>query len=204
MKRLLVSAALVCLLAVAASAQSHRIQTADGTVKGPFSDLVVPNGSLTKLTSGPSAGKFQITFSGVTFANFIGPTQARNITLDDAAQTLARRDAGQTFVGNEIFNGSVAIGAGTPILKVISATASLDFAAWSGGDCQDLTVTVTGAADGNVVSIGVPLALASTAGLAFSGFVSAADTVTIRGCKITSGASANPAAATVRATVIQH
>jgi hypothetical protein len=101
-------------------------------------------------------------------------------------------------------SGGITIASGAQIKKHLSATASLDFAAWGGTDCQDLTVPVTGAADGDSVEIGVPLALSSTAGVQFTGFVSAADTVTIRGCKITAGASANPAAATVRADVWKH
>lgn len=85
-----------------------------------------------------------------------------------------------------------------------SATASLDYAAWSGGDCQDRTITVTNAADGDVVSVGIPNALASIAGVTWSAWVSSANTVTVRGCKITSGASSDPAAATVRADVWKH
>jgi len=34
---------------------------------------------------------------------FSGPTAARTLTIDDAAQTLARRDAGQTFTGIQVF-----------------------------------------------------------------------------------------------------
>ena len=106
--------------------------------------------------------------------------------------------------GNMVTTGSFTVGSGTAITKHLSATASLDFAAWSGNDCQDLTITVTGAVDGNTVYLGIPTALSSTAGVSFSGFVSVADTVTVRGCKVTAGASADPAAATVRADVWQH
>lgn len=113
------------------------------------------------------------------------------------------KDAADTYHWGAALS-QLQVGGGAAITKHLSATASLDFAAWAGGDCQDLTVTVTGAADGNTVTLGVPNALASTAGVQFSGFVSASNTVTVRGCKITTGASADPAAATVRADVWQH
>ena len=92
----------------------------------------------------------------------------------------------------------------TAITGHLTGTASLDFSAWSGTDCQDLTVTVTGAADGDTVTLGIPNALASTAVVTWFGFVSASNTVTVRGCKISSGGSADPSAATVRADVWQH
>ncbi len=100
--------------------------------------------------------------------------------------------------------GGISVGGGTKVKSHLSATASLDFAAWAGTDCQDLTVAVVGAADGDTVSLGIPNTLASVAGVTWSGWVSAPGVVTVRGCKITAGASANPAAATVRADVWQH
>lgn len=99
---------------------------------------------------------------------------------------------------------SLVIGGGTAITKHLSATASLDYAAWAGGDCQDLTVAVTGAADGDSVEFGVPNALASVGGVQFTAFVSSSSTITVRGCKVTSGASSDPAAATVRVDVWKH
>lgn len=84
----------------------------------------------------------------------------------------------------------------------LSGTASLNFGATAANDCDDLTITVTGAADGDVVSLGVPTALASSGETSVSGFVSASNTVTVRRCNHNSGgASPDPAAATVRAQV---
>src|SRR5581483_9721412 len=98
-------------------------------------------------------------------------------------------------------NTSFAVGGGAAIIKHLSATASLDFASVAANSCSDLTITVTGAANGDSVALGVPGALASTAGLVFTGFVSAANTVTVRACNVATAASANPAAATVRADI---
>jgi len=99
---------------------------------------------------------------------------------------------------------------GATVSGILSATASLDFGAVGGASCSDLTMTVTGAGDGDIVTLGVPNALASTTGLQFSGFVSAGNTVTVRTCcnnGETAGvanACADPSAATVRATVVKH
>jgi len=101
-------------------------------------------------------------------------------------------------------NETVSIGGGAGVKKHLSATASLDFdLSGAGITCQNLTITVTGAVDGDTVAIGALNALASTAGIIISGFVSAADTVTVRACDVTSG-NPNPSAATVRADVWQY
>jgi hypothetical protein len=99
---------------------------------------------------------------------------------------------------------TVKIGQGTGIRRILSATASLDFGATTANACDSLTMTVTGAADGDVVSLGVPNALASSGQTSLFGFVSAANTVTVKRCNHDSGGAApNPSAATVRATVTQ-
>jgi hypothetical protein len=66
-------------------------------------------------------------------------------------------------------------------------------------------MTVTGAADGDTVSLGVPTALATASTtLAFSGWVSAANTVSVRVCQVAVTGTSDPAAATVRADVWKH
>jgi len=115
-------------------------------------------------------------------------TQARNNTAD---VTLPA-------------NSQLTIGGGTAIKNHLSATASLDYDLSAAGiTCQDLTITVTGAADGDTVGLGVPNALASSAGVVLSGFVSSANTVTVRACDVTSS-NPDPAGATVRADVWVH
>jgi hypothetical protein len=100
--------------------------------------------------------------------------------------------------------GGFTVGSGSTITRYLSGTASLDFAPWAGTDCQEKTISVTGAADGDTIALGMPSALASIDGVTWSAWVSAANTVKIRGCKVTAGRSADPAAETVRASVIQH
>lgn len=94
---------------------------------------------------------------------------------------------------------------GATLLDVLSATASLDFTALAANSCEVLTITVSGAADGDAVKLGVPNALADVDGATerttFFGWVSAADTVSVRRCNVTGTVTAEPAAATVRAVV---
>jgi hypothetical protein len=102
------------------------------------------------------------------------------------------------------FAGPTSFGGGTDITKHISATASLDFGPIAANSCSTLTMIVPGAANGNTVSLGIPSALASLTGVNFMGFVSAADTVTVKACNAASAPSSDPAAAIVRADVWQH
>lgn len=95
---------------------------------------------------------------------------------------------------------SVAIGGGTAITKHLSATATLDFPNTGASSCSDLTMTVTGAAAGDTVAPGIPAGSVPAGGF-FSAWVSAANTVTVRFCTMSSG---NPASGTFRLDVWKH
>lgn len=100
----------------------------------------------------------------------------------------------------------VVIGGGTALKKVLSATAAVDFTALAAGACETFNVTVTGAADGDSVAIGIPAAgWATTEYATIEGFVSASNVVTVKRCNLTNATTAlsNPASVTVRATVLQ-
>jgi hypothetical protein len=95
-------------------------------------------------------------------------------------------------------------GSGSTVKKVISASASLDFTALAANTCEDFTVTATGAAVGDTVALGVPHTVAGAdARTSYTGWVSATNTVTVRRCNPTAATAADPAAASVRVTVIQ-
>lgn len=138
-----------------------------------------------------------VVFAGVTFAQTRlkrGPGEVSINASGDVAITPA---SGRT----------VSIGGGTGIKKVLAGTGSLDFGATAAGACDSLTITVTGAADGDTVALGIPTALATADSYqSFHGFVSAADTVTVKRCNPINATTAlsNPAAATVRATVFKY
>lgn len=105
-----------------------------------------------------------------------------------------------TFSGPVVSTNGFKPGTGLSISKVLGASAALDFASIAAAASADLTITVTGAAVNNVVSLGLPAA--PTAGLIFQVFVSATNTVTVRATNITAGAI-DAASATYSVVVTQ-
>lgn len=118
-----------------------------------------------------------------------------------APGTTTDPGAGVFNLTSLVASGSVKIGGGTPILKVLSATATLDFASTNAQNSRDLTITVTGAAVGDVVALGIPVSLLP-ANSNFSAWVSAADTVTVRFNNYSSIAL-DPSSGTYRVMVTQ-
>jgi len=100
--------------------------------------------------------------------------------------------------------GGLTIGSGSVITRYLSGSAALDFAGWSGTDCQEKTIAVAGAANGDPVALGIPNSLASVPDVIWSAWVSGSDTVTLRGCKVSAGRSMDPTNATVRVSIVQH
>ncbi|MBC7971536.1 MAG: hypothetical protein H7Z11_15680 [Verrucomicrobia bacterium] len=88
---------------------------------------------------------------------------------------------------------------GTPLLKLLSAIATLDFPSIAAQSSSDLTITVTGSAVNDVVNVGLPATPAS--GIDFNAFVSAANTVTVRAHNYTA-LSIDPASASYRVSVM--
>lgn len=89
---------------------------------------------------------------------------------------------------------------GERVEAVLLGSATLDFGPIAAAAQADLTITVTGAAVNDDVSLGLPAAPA--AGIVFNAFVSAANTVTIRATNITA-ATVDPASATYKVAVIK-
>lgn len=102
-------------------------------------------------------------------------------------------------------NQGIMVG-GPMIKRILSGTASLDFD-MSIATCTDLTMSIPGAAVGDVVLLGAPLEPfdGSVSGELFNkttAWVSASGTVTVRMCR--DGSAHNPDAGTFRATVLQY
>lgn len=182
---------------VDATANTWSIAGGAATIDGAAFVNILPNGWLEiqytdnnvyKITGSSNA----LTLNGATFASpgTIGGTTPGAIT-------------GTTITANT----SLTINGGTAVTKILSATASLNFTALAANSCEILTITVTGAADGDTVTLGVPTALADVDGATertvFYGWVSGADTVSVRRCNVTGTITVDPAAATVRAAVIK-
>lgn len=129
------------------------------------------------------------------YRNAAGVVEINNGT-NGVFRDLVARDISAT----NLYATNLVIGGGTAITKVLSAIATLDFDL-TAVVVEDLTITVTGAASGDVVTLGVPNGSITTT-VQFIGWVSAADTVTVRAR--TAVAGENPASGTFRATVIKH
>jgi hypothetical protein len=84
--------------------------------------------------------------------------------------------------------------------EILQDSDTLDFPSIAADDEDELTITVTGAAVGDSVSLAPPSAI--EAGLVWCGYVSAVDTVTVRVRNTTAGAI-DPASATWGATVLK-
>lgn len=102
--------------------------------------------------------------------------------------------------GQEEISNGAAEDSRTTIKRHFSATAALNFDLTAVAT-QDLTVTVTGAALSDTVTLGVPNA-SLTADTLFWAWVSSADTVTVRAMRI--AGTPNPASGTFRVDVWRH
>lgn len=122
--------------------------------------------------------------------------------------TITNATAGALTVtgGGSSMLGPVAISGGTLIIKHLSATSSITFGVIASTTCAVATIPVTNSAPGDTV-VATPLPVASgidTASTTWSGWVSAAGTVSVRACNPTSANSVSIAAQTWRADVWQH
>lgn len=86
--------------------------------------------------------------------------------------------------------------------KTLTNTATLDFGSTAAQTSSELTITVTGAADGDVVSLGVPNS-ASNANSCYTARVSATNTVTVKFNNYSSGAI-DPASSIFRVSILKY
>jgi hypothetical protein len=89
------------------------------------------------------------------------------------------------------------------LAKTLTNTATLDFPSTAAGTVSDLTITVTGAVDGDAVSVGVPNGSTTTTG-DFSAWVSASNTVTVRFANNNLLTAQDPASGTFRVSVVKY
>jgi hypothetical protein len=122
--------------------------------------------------------------------------QNSQINLPDSSGTLSQRVKANGVTYSAGLNGVVDIGD-----YWLSGSATLDFGNTSAQNSADLTITVTGAANGDVVSLGVPNGSVN-ANTCFTAWVSATDTVTVRFNNYSSGA-VDPASGTFKIKVLK-
>jgi hypothetical protein len=150
-----------------------------------------------------SAGVLQISPTGITTKIAASTTAGAslNIPLGTAPTTPNTADLWSQTSDNNIYwraNSTSYI-----IPKILTATATLDFPSTNAASSTTLTMTVTGAADGDCVALGIPNAAASVGDTVFSAWVSAANTVTVQCLNNNGLAAVNPASVTVRVIVFK-
>jgi hypothetical protein len=148
-----------------------RSVSGSGLADGDKGDITVSSGGNTWTLDNNVVGSPQLASSGVTASTYALAT----IVVDQDGRIT------------DASNG------------VLAASAILDFPSTTAGGTQDLTITVTGAIDGDPVSIGVPNACATVG--TFFAWVSATNTVSIRFFN-PSGGSVNPTSGTFKVKVI--
>lgn len=177
----------------------------------------------TKGTTGAFAINASQYFSGVEPINITYPTGQIGIQMSGATAKI-QIAAGQTSAGSAPLkftngnlmttpeNGAVEFNSGNyyvtssttryTLAKTLTTTSTLNFGNTGAGTSADLTITVTGAADGDAVSLGVPNA-AVNANSGYTAWVSATNTVTVRFHNYSSG-SIDPTSATFRVSVLKY
>lgn len=141
----------------------------------------VINGSVGIGTTSPAASALLDMPS--TTKGFLEPrmTTTQRDAIASPATGLSVYD--NTINANSLYDGT----RWTYGAKILPGSATLDFASTAAQTSSELTISVTGAADGDVVTVGVPNASAS-ANTSYSARVSAANTVTVKFNNYSSGA----------------
>lgn len=140
-------------------------------------------------------GNIGCTFNNVTFdSSYVNSTTLTNGVLP--IYTNCKKMNGSAATNpNTFIQSNRAAGA-----TVLTNTATLDFPSTSAGAVSDLTLTVTGAINGDGVFIGVPNGSMPVVG-SFSGWVSATNIVTIRYINNALVTAYNPASGVFKAIV---
>lgn len=147
-------------------------------------------------------GEDQIGFAtGGLERMLIGST---GVVIDDGLQVNgAGVQISGALSGLTVAGAGSPIGAPTPAIKrILSKTESINFPSVNPDTFAQVNVTVTGAAIGDTVLLGLPASIPGA--ISFMAHVTAADTVTVRARNVAGGGGAqDPALADYRITVIQ-
>jgi len=157
--------------------------------------------------SGSGANLTSLSAGNVSSGTLNDLRLSSNVDLLDAAQTVS---------GAKTFTGNVTIGTGgTPIVKHLSFTGSLNILSVAGGSCGNTTLaSLTGVTTGDTVTATptVPAGGADgieTTTLSWNAYVSTTDSgangvITLRACNVNAVTAADPGAQTWRFDVWKH
>lgn len=141
-------------------------------------------------------------FTGPGHTWYLGDTQYLTVRLNGAYANAVFTSVAptNTFSGYLMVTNGIKVGLANQatVTNILSGSATLDFGSTSSGAVADLAITVTGAASGDVVSVGVPQGSATGIIGTFSGFASN-NTVFVR--FIPTAATQDPASGTFNVLV---
>jgi lysophospholipase L1-like esterase len=143
---------------------------------------------------GVSASTARLHITGGTATASTAPLKINSGT------NLTTPEAGAIEYDGTEFYATNSTASRTILARVLKGSNTLDFGSTAAGAVTDLTITVTGAADGDVVSLSVPNASQTATG-SFSAWVSATNTVTVRYRIAALTGSEDPASGTFKVTV---
>jgi hypothetical protein len=158
----------------------------------PRAYVSVPSSSIFAWLTGTSYGE--------TADLGIGRNAAGVLEVNSSTNGVYRDIIIRNVYTTNLYATNLVLNGGATVTGILSATASLNFDL-TAVTVEDKTMTVTGAAVGDVVTLGVPNGSVTTS-VQYTAWVSAADTVTVRAR--TSATGEDPASGTFRATVIKH
>ena len=139
------------------------------------------------------------TATSVNKVTITAPSNLATLTLADNSALITSGANSITLTSSGTTNLTLPL-SGT-LVSAFSNSGVLDFASVAVGASSTLQITVTGAADGDAVSLGVPHALATVGGI-YTAWVSAANTVMVKFSNTTVGAI-DPAAGTFNIKVLK-
>lgn len=163
------------------------------------------NTSSGSLSLSPLAGVYIGTsFTAATaYLHIKAPTTSANtgqIKLNEGSRQTTPENGTINYVSDNI--EFVETSTVYTLAKTLRATATLDFVSTISGNSSELTITVTGAADGDPVALAIPHSQAWS-GSNFTAWVSGADTVTVRFNNY-SGSTIDPTSASFTVAVIHY
>ena len=159
-----------------------------------ISNLTVTTASFTNLTVSSNATSSNLSVTGIFRS---GSSAQFYIDADGNASTT-----GNLIVGGTTSLATTTIGGGTPISKHLSATTSVAFNLGTANTCTVATTSLSGAALGDVVGVGMPEPPTNDYLTSWGGWVSAADVVSLKYC--TGAATTSDATNTARLDVWKH
>jgi hypothetical protein len=161
---------------------------ADGTASNAFAGRTFVGGTTT-----PTANLHLA--ASTTTAN------TASLKIGEGSRQTVAEDGTINYVSNnlEFVEGSTVY----TLAKTLTNTATLNFGSTAAGTSTDLTITVTGAADGDAVSLGVPNG-STVANGSFTAWVSASNTVTVRFTNNDLVSALDPASGTFRVSVVKY